>query len=216
MKRIDFGEYDTLEKIGGGILGIVAIGATIAEMILGGIDAASIAGAIKDIAGTLIVVMVLLVALKQLVPKKTQDFKGVFDEEMDKILLKYNPLIEKDESKEGRYNIASRIDAICDNNTGKFHTLFDFDYKNELTFVVSKTLFMGRTEKDFSEMQKNIVGAITAKITRDYDIVDKRWKSTPTGFKLNFVHELNSREEAIQAAEIVDTIILLYIAEYKK
>lgn len=216
MNRVDFEKFDAFEKIGGGLLGVIAIGATIAELLLGGINAASVAGAIKDIAGTLIVVMVLLAALRQLVPKKAKDFKGVFDNEMDKVLLKYKPLIEKDTSKNGRYNIADKMDVLYNNSTANFHMLFDFDYKNELTFVVSKTLFMGKSKDDFSPMQKSIVESITAKITRDYKIVKDDWKPTSTGFKLNFDHELSSTEDAIQAAEIVDKIILLYIVEYKK
>ncbi|MDY0236322.1 MAG: hypothetical protein RBR71_09850 [Gudongella sp.] len=216
MNKLDFSKFDALEKIGGGLLGVIAIVAAIVELILGGVDALSIAGAIKDISGTLIVVMVLLAALKHLVPKKAKNFKEAFENEMVKVLLKYNPIIAKDTTKDGRYNIASRIDAIHDNNTGDFHTLFDFDYKNEMIFVVSKTLFMGRSKEDFSSMQKGIIQSITSKITRDYEVVNNNWKSTSTGFNLTFNHELCTAEDAMQAAEIVDTIILLYIAGYKK
>ena len=49
--------------------------------------------------------------------------------EWDKNIVKYSPLIEIDTEKEGRYKIASRLDAIYDNNTGAYSTLFDFDYK---------------------------------------------------------------------------------------
>lgn len=216
MNKVDFGKFDALEKIGGGLLGAVAIVAAIAELILGGVDASSIAGAIKDIAGTLIVVMVLLAALKHLVPKKAKNFEEAFENEMVKVLLKYKPIIAKDSSKDGRYNIASRIDAIYDNNTGEFHTLFDFNYKNEIIFVVSKTLFMGRSKEDFSPMQKEIIHSITSKVTRDYEIVNDDWRSTSNGFKLTFSHELSTAEDAVKAAEIIDTIILLYIAGYKK
>lgn len=216
MNKVDFEKFDALEKVGGGLLGVIAIGATVAELILGGVNAASIAGAIKDIAGTLIVVMVLLAALKQFLPKKATDFKGVFEIEMEKVVAKYSPLIEKDMVVEGRYNIADKMDVIYNNSRTNFHRLFDFNYKNELTFVVSKTLFMGKSKDDFSAMQKSIVESITAKITRDYEIIKDDWKPTENGFKLYFDHDLTTVEEATLVADIVDKIILLYIVEYKK
>lgn len=216
MKKIDFGRFDALEKIGGGLFGVIAISATIAELILGGVDAASIAGAVKDISGTLIVVMVLLAALKQFLPKKSTDFKGVFEAEMDKVITKYKPLIEKDTTKEGRYNIADKMDVLYNNSSSTFHWLFDFNYKNELTFIVSKTLFMGRSKEDFSVLQKSIVESITAKITRDYAMLINEWKPTDKGFKLYFEHDLTTAEEATIVADIVDKIILLYIVENKK
>lgn len=216
MNKVDFGKFDALEKIGGGLLGVIAIGATVAELILGEVNAESIAGTIKDIAGTLIVVMVLLAALKQLVPKKATDFRGIFDLEMEKVVSKYSPLIGKDTGKEGRFNIADKMDVLYNNSSSNYHWLFDFNYKNELTFVVSKTLFMGKSKDDFSAMQKSIVESITAKITRDYEIIKDEWKQTDKGFTLYFDHDLSTAEEAIVAAEIVDKIILLYIVEYKK
>lgn len=216
MNNVDFGKFDALEKIGGGLLGVVAIGAAVAELVLGEVNAESIAGMIKDIAGTLIVVMVLLAALKKLVPKKTTDFKSIFDSEMEKIVTKYSPLIGKDTDKEGRYNIADNMDVIYNNSSSNYHWLFDFNYKNELTFVVSKTLFMGKSKEDFSEMQKRIVESITAKITRDFELIKNEWKQTDKGFKLYFNHDLTTAEEAMAVTEIIDKIILLYIVEYKK
>ncbi len=213
--KMNFDKYDALEKIGGGLLGVIAIGATIAELILGGITAASIAGAIKDIAGTLIVVMVLLAALKQLFPKKATDFKGTFAVEMQKITTKYDSLIEKDDVKEGRFNIADNMNVLFDGSSANFHTFFDFDYKQELSFVVSKTLFMGRSKEDFSEMQKNIVASIAKKVKEDYSIISE-WKPTSTGFKLIFGHKLDTAEEAITVAEVIDKVVLLYIVECKK
>ena len=90
MKKIDFSEYENFEKIGGGILGAIAIISAILEMICNGISAATIMAAIKDVASTLIVVMVLLVALKNLIPKKQRGFSNVFYDGMNEIVKKYN------------------------------------------------------------------------------------------------------------------------------
>ena len=52
-------KLDLQEKIWGGVFGIIAILAAIAELITGGISAASVFGTIKDVSGTLVVVVVL-------------------------------------------------------------------------------------------------------------------------------------------------------------
>lgn len=59
-----------METLWGGIFGIVAIAAAIVEMVLNGFETIAIAGAIKDISGTLVTVMVLLFAIKSLLPHK--------------------------------------------------------------------------------------------------------------------------------------------------
>ena len=109
MKKIDFSEYDNFEKIGGGILGAVAIISAILEMIFNGITLSSVMAAIKDVSGTLIVVMVLLVALKKLFPKKQQGFANVFKQEMESITEKYNPIIKEVESDKIEYHIADNL-----------------------------------------------------------------------------------------------------------
>ena len=208
MKKIGF------ETFWGGILGIISIAAVIAEMIFNGITPASAASAVKDISGTLIVVILLLFAVKQLIPKKAKDFKGIFKNEMEKVITKYMPLIKADEETEGRYCIASKIDSLFDNNTGSYIRLFDFDYRSKITFAVSKTLFIGRSKEEFSEQGK-IISDISHKIGTSYDDVVS-CSAEKDGFTISFQNELCTAEDAALAAQIVDNVILLYIAEYKK
>lgn len=210
MDRNDF-----IDKIIGGIFALIAIGASITEMALGGFSVEAIVGAIKDISGTIIAVLVFIIAIKAFLPKKAKNFKVAFEQEMERELKKYAPLIQKDEQVVGRYNIASRIDAIYDNNMGKYHTLFDFDFKNKLTFSVSKTLFMGRSTEDFSEMQGRIVSDIAGKITKNYEIVAD-WKKTTSGFELILSRDAETVEDVESVVDVIDAILLLYVAESKK
>lgn len=60
IKRID------RETLLGGIFGVIAILAIIVEMIFSGISAETVASAIKDIAGTVVSVMVFLIAFKHI------------------------------------------------------------------------------------------------------------------------------------------------------
>ena len=63
-------KLDIQEKIWGGILGMVAIIAAIAEMFANGLNFASICGMIKDVSGTLVVVIVMVAVAKLITPNK--------------------------------------------------------------------------------------------------------------------------------------------------
>lgn len=210
-------KFDFQEKVWGGIFGGIAIIAALAEMFINGIDAASIAAAVKDVFGTLIVIVLFVTFIRQM-PKKAKDFKGIFKAEMDKNIAKYSPLIEADPTKDGRYKIASRLDAIYDNNTGAYSTLFDFDFKSEIQFSVSKTVFTGRggSDAEFAELQGRIVSDVSRKIEKNFGEIVSECSKTSSGFRIKFKKALSTNEEAVAAAEIVDNVMLLFIAEYKK
>jgi hypothetical protein len=67
MKRIDF------ETKLGGIFGIIALIAIIYEASLGGFTPEVTAAAVKDIAGTLVAVLVLVVAVRKIRPGKSKE-----------------------------------------------------------------------------------------------------------------------------------------------
>ena len=204
------------EILFGGIFGIIAIVAAIGEMVANGISISTILGAIKDIAGTLVAVMVFIIAIKHLFVKKAADFDQVFYDEMENIVKKYSPIIEKDNVIANRYNIASNLDSILGKEAGAYHTMFELSSKNDITFNISKTVFMGKSKDNFAEQQTIIINSITAKITGEYEILNEKYKPIQDGFKLTFSKELLTPEDAIKVAEVIDKIILLYIVENKK
>lgn len=59
-----------IETLWGGIFGVVAVVAAILELVLGGVNGAAVAGAVKDISGTLVTVMILVVAIRGLQPHR--------------------------------------------------------------------------------------------------------------------------------------------------
>ena len=202
------------EILFGGVFGIIAVLATIGEMIANGVSVATILGATKDISGTLVAVMVFIIAVKHLFIKKKMDFDSVFETEMEKVTEKYAPILVKDESTVGRYNIASNLDSILGNETGSYHTLFDMD-KRSITFNVTKTVFMGKSKDSFDDKQKLISTRIASKLEKSSDIVEKA-ETTPKGVKITFKEELQTNDDAIALAEIIDCVILLFFVEYKK
>ncbi|MBD5504149.1 MAG: hypothetical protein HDR09_10545 [Lachnospiraceae bacterium] len=216
MKKIT--ERIGVETAFAGLFGLIAIIAVFFEMAIAGFDSASIAGGVKDIAGTIISVVMLIIAIRALAPKKkiAGGFEKRFSDEMDKVISKYSPLIQIDGSVKGRYNIADDMSVLYQNIDCKYHRMFDFDYKGELSFIVSKTLFMGKSKNDFTELQTIIINSITSKITREYDILNEKYKPIQDGFKLTFKQELLTPEDAVKVVEVIDKVILLYIVECKK
>ena len=87
-------KIDIQEKIWGGILGMVAIIAAVIEMIANGLDFASICGMIKDVSGTLIVVIVMVAVAKLIVPKKqTATFEEKLTGELDQWIADHSNMI---------------------------------------------------------------------------------------------------------------------------
>ena len=203
------------EILFGGIFGIIAIVAAIGEMVANGISISTILGAIKDIAGTLVAVMVFIIAIKHLFVKKAADFDQVFYDEMENIVKKYSPIIEKDNVIANRYNIASNLDSILGKEAGAYHTMFELSSKNDITFNISKTVFMGKSKDSFDNLQQKIATKIGSKIKDSFDFVDK-FEVTAKGVKFIFTHELKTNIDAVQLAELVDCTLLLYFIEYKK
>ena len=209
FKRID------KEVLFGGIFGIIAILAALGEMLINGISAESVLSAIKDIAGTIVAVMVFVIAIEHLLVRKVTDFEGVFSAEMEKVITKYSPILSKDENVKGRYKIASNLDSIVGKETGAYHTMFDLSSRNDITFNISKTVFMGKSKESFDDLQQKISTQIGSKIKSSFDIVES-FEITSKGVKFNFSNALKTNDDAVQLAEIVDCVILLYFIEYRK
>lgn len=204
------------ETLLAGSFGFVAIIAAIAEMLISGVNSASIVAMIKDVFGTLVDVVVLLVVLKSLLPRKNgKSFEAVFLTEMEMIETKYAPIIEKAEGKNYVWNIASNLSAIVGSDPGKYWTLFEFDGISTFSFSVSKTVFMGRSKESFDEEKARIIADICRKIENNYKSL-VNCISTSDGFKVIFADELSTSEDAVSAANIIDCIVMLYLAECKK
>ena len=199
----------------GGIFGIIAIVAAIGEMIANGVSVATIMGATKDIAGTLVAVMVFIIAIKHLFVKKAADFDSAFYFEMEKIIKKYSPIIAKDATVAGRYNIASNLDSIFGKETGAYHVMFEFNSRESIGFSISKTVFMGKTKDSFDDLQQKIATQIGSKLKDSFEIIEK-YEINAKGVKIIFKDSLKTCADAVQLAEIVDCTILLYFVEYKK
>lgn len=210
MKKIEF------ETLWSGILGIIAVIAAVIELVLGGIDAVSIAAAIKDIAGTLAVVMVLFVAIKQTMHKEPKNFDEAFTIAMEMVSRKYAPLIQKQADGKHRYFMASKLSAINDNTPGAYHKFFDLVKPTELEISISKTVFVGVGGSDelFKQLKGRIVSVINKKV--ECFCIVKKCEVSAAGAKLFFEEPLSTAAQANELANVIDCILLTFIAEYAR
>lgn len=212
MKKIGY------ETFWGGIFGGIAILTAIFSLIFGEFTVSAVADCVKDVAGTLVVVIVLFVAIKQLLPKKSGDFNGAFEAEMKTVIAKYEPLISRDEKyfNEGKimYRIVPNFDAIFGEKPQAAVKLFDFDGHQTLNFSVTKTIFVGKGGEDFTQQDK-IIGDITHKI-RSMFLEKMECFQQKEGFSIRFNEPLINEEDAALIAQVIDIVIFYYIAENKK
>lgn len=223
LKKIDS------EVLLGGIFGAIAIVAILIEMLLGDFEAAAVAGGIKDIAGTVVGVMVFAIAAKAIFKKEDTSFHAVFTREMEDIENKYMPLLARAEANGDdrraqklaevvRYELSTNIDALMDGDAKNYASFFEFDISSpdKISFFINKTTFMGRSPESFDPLRKEITLKIENGILRRYAGLGKGLKRTANGFEISFEHVLKTKEDARMLADLVDNIMLLYIAVCKK
>lgn len=216
MKRIF--EKIELEKWLSAVFGLIAIVAIGFEMKIADFEASAIAGGVKDIAGTIIAVVMLIVALEAFRKKnkKISGFQETFNREMEKIIKKYNPIITfwgventQKIADAYRYNIANKLDSITTKDPGGNNKFFRVKEKmDNIEFSVSATVFGDRKE--------GVTARIASRIKESYGEFVEEIVHTKEGFLLKLKSQLLNEDDAIVLSKIVDNILLLYIAEYKK
>lgn len=82
------------EKFWGGVFGVIAIAAAIGEAFANGISLSTILGAVKDVSGTLVVVVLLVTFIKQL-PRKLKNTAEILEQYVENWGVDNAPLIFK-------------------------------------------------------------------------------------------------------------------------
>ena len=202
------------ETFWGGIFGAVAIAAAIVELLASGISVGTVAGAIKDVFGTLVVIILFVAVLRENKTVVYKDFEKAFSAQMNDITKKYTPIICRDEKAQNRYNIASNLSCIFDYNSGTYRTFFDYT-ENALTFSVKKEIFMGRSKESFDMLQAKIIGDVCTNIEKTFEFVEQAERGKDR-FTVRIKQAKEAQEEAENMASVVERVILLYVAENEK
>lgn len=225
----------------GGVFGIIAVIAICVQMAVSGFTADAVWGGIKDVAATMVAVMVLIVAVSRLKPKKEPTtFAYTLHKELHELEDRFEPLFSKGE-KEGhenviRYNLLTDFTSVfsCQNGTeekkattlsksshlaGRF---FDFatDENTKAAFYVNKTTFgSGMSAEDWKEKAPNLSERFVSCIGRKFQGFCKA-KKNKDGDTINITflkeHGLNSSEDAQMLTKLVEFMIVLYIIEFNK
>ena len=204
------------ETLFGGIFGIIAIVAILAEMILSGFSAQAIVRGIKDIARTIVAVLVFFFAVRQFMKKNAKGFDETFGAQMQKIIAKYAPIIVASEPEDGtykdtmRFNLAAKLDSISTDDHGAYYLFFRIRHKqvSDVSFKVTKTVFGDRKEAVAARIQRKVeklFSDVVAKVATSADDV-----------KITFNRTLEKDEDAVILAQIVDCVLLVCVAEYRK
>ena len=226
MDRNDF-----IEKILGGVFAVVAIIAAIAEIFVNGLSASTLIGGIKDVFGTLAVVVLFFAVVKDKIPSK--DFRKAFDEAMASVCDKYSPLIRKEVIKgevdtNAKQNKAAKLErTICYQMADNINVIFGVACKNYPRFLEIETkettvikLLIRKSFFDFENYTDSRLNEVADKIKENLEVkfreysfmVDEKKKE----IYINTNRPMGSNKDAKLLAELMDNVVILYVAESKR
>ena len=212
MKKIIEEKHDLLA----GIFATLALIAIVCEVAFGGFTKEGFVGGLKDISGILIDVLVLAVAASVLI-RKVGNFKEKFNEAMESLKIKYDPLLVEDkEEKVIRYNIASNPDALFIGKAKSPERIFELEKDNpsEICFYINKSFFdkAGGTDYDAEKIAAQIALRLQSSF-KNYDI--KTFPNgTNYGIRVGFKRSLNSND-VDELISLIDYAVLLFVARNK-
>lgn len=227
MKKIKdmFNDGDFVEKILGGVFGIIAIIAAVTEMGLNGFTTEAVVGAIKDIASTLVVVAVLIAFVNE--HKKVKGIRGTIEKEMEIIENSYAPLIREAIVSENagdakkakldkviRYEIAANVEALFGTQCRLYSPFFDINAENpqQIVFYIRKTFFKNTDEKPFDA--ESIATHIESYMKKRFLDYEMQFAPDSSGgkFIISFPEPLKYENDIKNLINIVDDMTFIYVA----
>ena len=227
MDRNDF-----IEKIIGGIFAIIAVVAAIAEVCINGISASTLAAGIKDVFGTLAVVILFFAVVKDKIPSR--NFKKAFDNEMSSVCEKYKPLIRKEvislsgDDTATKQNKAAKLErTICYQMADDINVIFGkicnnyprfLEIENRETTIIK--LLIRKSFFNYENFNDTTLVEIANKIKENLELKFREYSFTVDEKKkeilINTNSVMKSNKDAQELADFVDNVVMLYIAESKK
>lgn len=210
------------------VFGALVVIAAILEMVFNGVSLAGVFGAIKDIAGTLVVFVVLFAYMSE--HKKLKGVRGSIESRMKEIEEKYNPLIREEMITETssdakklklqkviRYEIATKADAIYENQSKSYAPFFEVNLDNpdKVEFYIRKKFF---SESDNNLFDANkIANKLKSYISKRYECYGMEFIRDKSGGKsvIHFNEMLVDKAQIEQLISIIDDMIFIYVLEKK-
>ncbi len=218
MDRNDF-----IEKGIGGVLGAIAIIAAVIEMVLGGFSAESIVAAVKDVAGTAVVIVVLIAFANE--HKKAKGIRSSIESAMLQLEKGYFHMIREavaaetsGEAKKAklertvRYEIAVNTDALFGAQCKNYAPFFDVSLEapTEVCFYIRKKFFGEKPDAPFDA--KRIFDKISQYMKRQHESISMEFKQDASGGKVlvAFDNPLKYTKENEWFIQVVDDMIFVY------
>ncbi len=223
MDRNDF-----IEQIIGGVFAIIAIGAAVAELFINGISSASIAACIKDVFGTLAIVILFFAVMKDYLPSWS------FEKYLNASLEKWekenaNMIVRKPEHDKGeqgneyysldmKTDVSDFYDIGSHNNTGLFvrvPVINRQNYRNsfDITFTLNKGTFFGDIpdseikSDDYKKISERFISLINAE---HQGVVIAKPKS-PKSIVVTFSKGLQRKSDINTFIDVINTMYTSYL-----
>lgn len=226
------------ETLFGGIFGVVAVIAIIVEMVLAGISAESVTAAIKDIAGTIVSVMVFIIAIKHILKqfKESKSFEENLKNTLDKwrddhanmIVRKEKYDIEHKDQPASCYsfglktNISDFYDNKSTNSTGCFvrmpllkkenyvngNVLLKF-YLNKGTFFEGVEMTDNELKTAFGKLNKLFCGFINTNPAFSEFATAK--EKTPQEINVTIKKPIETVEDIEKLVALIDSMYNAYL-----
>jgi hypothetical protein len=229
MERNDF-----IENFIGGACAVVAVGAAVAEMFVNGISSETLTACVKDVFGSLAIVVLFFALVKDKIPAR--NFREAFYNAMNPICKKYNPLIRKEEVSENAKNADTKVayakkdklnKAICYEMASDLNVIFNTQGKEYRRFLeientdttivkllVRKTFF---DCPNFSEATLYEVGnKIKSNLTVNFPNYQVKFDDKKNELLINTNRVMKTKKDAFELSNLIDSAVILYIAESKK
>lgn len=227
MDRNDF-----IEKIIGGVFAVIAVIAAVAEMLIGGVSSATVVACVKDVFGTLAVVILFLAVIKDKIPSR--DFRKAFDNAMSEVCQKYSPLIRKEVMKtdkaetSSQQNKAAKLEkTICYQMADNINVIFGVNCNNYPRFLEIENrettmvkLLIRKSFFNCENFSDSMLQEITKKIKENLELKFRDYSFTADEKKneiyINTNRLMSSNKDAKLLSDFIDNAVMLYIAESKK
>lgn len=208
-----------------GVFGIIAIIAILLEMILNSFSIDAIVAGVKDCAGTIVAVLVFIIAAKSFKKDEPKNFLEYYSREMEFVAKKYSPLLIRVESAESGklslkdcYNLNTNAGALYGDTHGRIGRFCEVskDMCNEILFSLNYTTFGFKEKNELNQMKMELLGQKIISFLKKYETMYEEIDSINFDTKnlniiVKFKKTLLTEQDAKMLVEIIDSVLMNYL-----
>lgn len=223
-----------IENFIGGGCAVVAVGAAVVEMLVNGVTSETLVACIKDVFGSLAIVVLFFALVRDKIPAK--NFREAFFNAMNPICKKYNPLIRKEEVSESIKNADTKgatakkeklNRVICYEMATDLNVLFNAQCKEyrrfleiEITDTTIVKLLIRQKFFDYSNFSETTLADVGNKISSNlivnYPNYKIKFNNKNNELLIDMNRVMKNNKDAVELSKVIDSVVMLYIAESKK